>query len=100
MQRVEPAARLVDGLADKVGGEVFFKFVTVFKWIMQLRVGHRARLKPHIHGVGEAVVGASVFLKRNLVNVGAVELEPTQVLTRKLLEFSYAAHTNGVLPVF
>ena len=47
-QRIEPAARLIDGLADEVGREALFKFLFMFKGIVPLCKGHGAGIIPAV----------------------------------------------------
>mmetsp|Transcript_16342 Transcript_16342/g.29130 ORF Transcript_16342/g.29130 Transcript_16342/m.29130 type:complete len:337 (-) Transcript_16342:1806-2816(-) len=47
-QGVEPAARLVQPLRDKVGGEVGLEELLVLKRVVQLTVRHAARLEPTV----------------------------------------------------
>ena len=42
VQRVEPAAGLVNRLTDVISRELGFEFIQVFKRVMQLRHRHRA----------------------------------------------------------
>ena len=48
MQRVEPAAGLVDPLADEVGGEPLLEQVLVLEGVVVLRPRHRARVEPGV----------------------------------------------------
>jgi len=50
-QRVEPAAGLVDRLADEVGRELPLEDALVLERPVVLRVGHRARVEPDIDQV-------------------------------------------------
>ena len=57
-ERVKPPARLVKSLGDKIRRKVLFKIFFVFKRIVVLRVGHRARLKPAVKHFGHAAHGS------------------------------------------
>lgn len=48
-ERIEPAAGLINSLADEVGGEVIFKHLLVFEGIVPLRKGHRTGVKPAVN---------------------------------------------------
>ena len=64
-QRIEPAARLVKPLADKIRREMLFKVFLVFKGIVVLRVGHGAAFKPTVKDFGNAVHRSAAFFTRN-----------------------------------
>ena len=53
-QRVEPAARLVDRLADVVGREARLELLLVLERRVALRERHRARVEPDVDHLGHA----------------------------------------------
>ena len=61
VQGVEPAARLIDGLADVIGGIALFEFFLVFKGIMPLRKGHGAGIEPAVYYNGLAAHDAAAL---------------------------------------
>ncbi len=104
VQAVEPAARLVDGLADVVGGEVLHQAVLGLRRrlvaeVVPLRVRHRARLEPDVHRVRLAAVGLAVDLEGHLVDVGAVEVEFREVAARELLQLLHRADADQLAAV-
>ncbi len=78
MQRVEPAARLVDRLADEVGGKLLAELLFVLIGKMPLCHRHGARVEPYIDQFGHAL-HASIFAFRagesNLIHVRAVQVK-------------------------
>ena len=78
VQRVEPAARLVDRLADEVGRELAVELVLVLEGVVPLRVGHRPAVEPGVGDLGHALhlapAGLSVAAQADGVDVGAVEV--------------------------
>ena len=89
MQRVEPAARLVDGLADVVGGEVRLELVGVLERVMPLGVAHRARVEPAVDDLGHAPPGAAIGLERDVVDGRAVQVEITEVAARQFRQLGH-----------
>ena len=91
-ERVEPAARLIDRLGDKVCGEIFLKDLLVLKRIVPLRKRHRTRVEPAVDDLGHAVHFLTALLarERDCVDVrtmqfdigGAVRLKLTQLRNR------------------
>ncbi len=75
-QRVEPAAGLVDRLADVVGGEALLEQLLVLERVVELRPGHRARVEPGVdHGLVPAHLPAALLAgEHDLVDVGAVQV--------------------------
>ena len=55
---VEPAAGLVDALADEVGGELALEELLVLEGIVVLGEGHAARIEPAVDDLGRAAHGA------------------------------------------
>ena len=52
VQRVEPAAGLVDVLHDEVGREVLFEALPVLKRVVELGERHGTRLEPAVEHLG------------------------------------------------
>ncbi len=78
VQAVEPAARLVDGLADVIGGELVFEHLLVLEGITPLRHGHRAAVEPHVDQFRDAAHRAPVTVRTrpgDFVHVGPVQIE-------------------------
>ncbi len=77
-QRVEPAAGLVDRLADEVGGEALLEELLVLERIVELGPGHRARVEPGVDHRDDAahrpVAALALAAPAELVDVGAVEV--------------------------
>ena len=94
-QRVEPAARLVQRLADEVGGEALLEVLEVVVGGLELGERHRPRVKPHVDHLGHAVhVPAAVVAREDHVvderAVGVVELDAGLAL-----ELGQRAHHLG-----
>ena len=87
-QRVEPPARLVDGLADVVrrvaGGELLGSAMR----ISELREGHRTGVVPAVDDLGHArgLRAALGAREGHLVDVGAVRVEVRQLATAPTAE--------------
>ena len=75
MQSVEPAARLIDSLANVVRWKVLFEFVFVFERVVPLRVGHRAGVKPAIDNLRNSLPGLAVFFERDFVNSRPMQIQ-------------------------
>ena len=91
-QRVEPAAGLVQRLADEVGGEPLLEMVLVVVRRVELGERHRARVKPDVDHLGHAmhVAAAVVAGQHDVVDerpVGILELD-----ARLALELGQRAH--------
>ena len=87
VQRVEPAAGLVDGLADVVGGEAALEQLPVLERVVELGVGHGARVEPAVDDLRNAAVRASVvrvhegdLVHGRPVQVDSFEAPPAQCL--------------------
>ena len=97
-QRVEPAARLVDSLADVVDREIRLEFAVLLEGIMPLREAGTARVEPAIHHERLArhlavALAASQF---HGVNVGAVQIFGNgSRVNRQFMQFG--ARANAVL---
>ena len=79
VQRVEPAAGLVDVLDDEIGRVVLFKPLLVLEWIVHLGEWHRAALEPAVEHLGHAahhrLAGRVVGVRANqLVDVGTMQV--------------------------
>ena len=76
-QGVEPAAGLVNGFGDEVGGELLLEQVFILKGIVMLGKGHGAGVEPAVDNLGDALhllaaVGAG---DGHGVDEGAVQLD-------------------------
>ena len=83
MQREEPAARLVHALGNEVGGEecAVVNGLLVLERVVQLGIGHRTAVKPHVDQVELALHGlASVAHQHDVVHVGAVDVNLVIIL--------------------
>ncbi len=76
-QAVEPAARLVDGLADVVGGEALAEELLVLERVVPLAERHGAGVEPGVDDLGHAahLAGAVGTGERDVVDVGPVEFQ-------------------------
>ena len=77
MKREEPASRLVNTLVDEIGGErlVLVNGITIFKWVMNLCIGHRTRVEPHINEVCLTLHRLTGSTNKNdIVYIRAVEI--------------------------
>ena len=75
-QRVEPAAGLVDRLADEVGGEALLELLLVLERVVELREGHRAAVVPGVdHRLDPAhLPPALLAVEDHLVYIWAVQV--------------------------
>ena len=75
-QRVEPAAGLVDRLADEVGREALLELLLVLERVVELRERHRAAVVPGVdHRIDPAHLAAALLAgEDDVVDVGAVEV--------------------------
>ena len=96
-QRVEPAARLVQRLADVVGGEPLLEALAVLERRVPLRERHAAGVPPHVDQVGHPPVGAAVALEGGLVHERPVQVVGD--LGPQLPQLLPRAHADGVLAV-
>ena len=87
-QRVEPAARLVDGLRDEVCREALLEDVLVVERIVPLCERHGARVEPAVDDFLDAVhlLAALRALDRDLVDVRAVQLDVIRAVRAHGLE--------------
>ena len=75
-QRVEPAAGLVDRLADEVGREALLEQLLVLERVVELGEGHRAAVVPGVdHRLDPAHLPPALgAVEDDLVDVGAVQV--------------------------
>ena len=75
-QGIEPAAGLVDGFADEVGGETLLELFFVLKGIMPLGEGHGAAVVPAVDDFLGAVHGLAAMgaPEDHFVDVGTMQL--------------------------
>ena len=92
-QRIEPAARLVDGLGDEIGWKALLEDILVLERIMPLRERHRAGIKPAIDDFRHAVhrLAALRALHRDLVDIRAMELDVVGAVVALFLELGNRA---------
>ena len=76
-QAVEPAARLVDGLADVVGGEALAEELLVLERVVPLAERHGAGVEPGVDDLRDAahLAGAVGAGEDDVVDVGPVEFQ-------------------------
>ena len=91
-QRVEPAARLVDRLADEVGREAPLEDLGVLERVVPLRGGHRAGVEPRVeHRLDPPRPTAALLARdRHVVDERSVQVELGEVLA--------GAHRTGRRP--
>ncbi len=98
-QRVEPAACLVDALADEVSREQLIKVVFVFKWIVPLRIRHGAGVKPAVHDLGDTCHRAAALAagEMDVIHVRTMELDVAgDVFLRAVRQFLTGADTLDI----
>ena len=92
-QGVEPAPRLVDGLADEVGGEAGLEPPVVGEGVVELGRRHRSRVEPGVEHRREAADRATAAglgaRPRDVVDVGPVQVDVGQVASRQLRELGH-----------
>ena len=69
-------AELIRTLSHKVGGEALLKELGVFKWVVQLSIGHAAALKP---AVKDLVHASQLALPLPAGNGHVVDQVPVQI---------------------
>ena len=82
VQAVEPAPRLVDGLADVVGGEQPFPFhFGVLEGVVGLGKGHCAGVEPAVHHLRDARHRAVALVagECDFIHVGTVQVKTVNV---------------------
>jgi hypothetical protein len=87
-QRVEPAARLVDRLADVVGGEVGLERVLVVQRGVVLGERHRPRVEPHVDHLGHAAQRLAAGRRRDLHVVHERPVRVVEADAAELLELA------------
>ncbi|MBA7588422.1 hypothetical protein ES708_30478 [subsurface metagenome] len=97
MQAVEPAPRLVDRLADKIGGEApVLKQRFILKGIVVLGYGHGSGIEPAVDYLGNPPHPGPTFLtiEGQLIDKGSVQVqrlfEPGKA--RLILQFLHTTH--------
>ena len=95
-QRVEPAARLVDRLADVVGREARLEDVLVGVRRAVLGERHRARVEPHVDDLGDAPQRLAAGRRRDLDVVGERPVRVVQPRAAELLELGQRADADGL----
>ena len=75
-QGIKPSPGLVNRLGDKLGGELLFKLVLVFKRIVVLGKRHGTGVKPAVDDFRHALHGLAAFGagERHFVNIRSVQL--------------------------
>ena len=98
VQGVEPASRLVDRLADVVGGETFLESFPVLERPVPLGVGHRARIEPAVDDLRHPPVGAAVVRvhELDLVHRGPVQIDVCERPPAEALELRPRADAHEV----
>ena len=102
---VEPAPRLVDGLADEVGREAALEQPVAGEGMVELGGRHRAGVEPGVEDGfeprrrGPAVIRPSGYRagEGHLVDVGTVQVESSQVPPGELGELGHRPHAGVVL---
>jgi len=82
VQRVEPAAGLVDGFTDEIGRELLVEQVAVLERVVPLRHRHRPGIEPGVGHLGDAAHGAAALRTRpgQGVHRGPVQVQRFAVL--------------------
>ena len=99
MKTVEPAARLIDGLADVIGWMLLLKTFAVLARIGPLRDLHGAAVEPDIDDLWHAPHSAALAIgvgKGDLINIGPMQIQFAKVLARQLAQFFHAADAQHV----
>ncbi|MBA7698068.1 hypothetical protein ES703_106742 [subsurface metagenome] len=97
MQAVEPAPRLVDRLADKIGGEApVLKQRFILKGIVVLGYGHGSGIEPAVDYLGNPPHPGPAFLtiEGQLIDKGSVQIQRLFEAgkARFILQFLHTAH--------
>ncbi len=95
-QRVEPAARLVDRLADVVGGERRAEQLLVLERRVALGERHRARVEPDVDHLGHAAHLGAALRARPRVLVDERPVRVGQLAAGALLHVRQRAEALGV----
>ena len=108
VEAVEPAAGLVDGLADVIGGKAAIGVNgLVVKGIVPLGKGHRAGVEPGIHHFRDAAHFAAAIRNRAgqgyVVHIGTVQIQAVHlgllVGDSGGFQFGYAANADPVAAI-
>ena len=94
MERIEPAARLVDGFGDEIRRELTLEKLFVFKRIVMLGKRHGAGIKPAVDNLGDALhlLAALGAFYGDRVDVGAVKLNIIGAVVAHLFKLGNAAY--------
>ena len=101
VQRVEPAARLIHGLADVVRRELGLELLLVLERIVPLREGHGAGIEPDVDQVLDAphraaALGTGVG---HLVDVGSMEIQVRKIVANFCRQLAHRRRcTRGTCP--
>ena len=98
-QRVEPAAGLIKTFGNKVRREMLFKILFVFKRIMILRIRHRARLKPAVEHLWNAVHSTAAFFARNRNLIYKLLVQVVRIYAAQIFKFLTRTDTQSMLAV-
>ena len=81
MQRIEPAARLINGFANIIGRILRFELILILERIVPLSIRHRTRVEPHINQIQDAAHLAAAFRTgiTNFVNIWTMQIEIAQI---------------------
>ena len=92
-ERVEPAARLIDGLGDEVRGEALLEDFFILERIMPLRERHGTGVEPAVDDFLDAVHLLAAFrtFDRDVINVRTVQLDIVGAVVAHLLELGDGA---------
>ena len=82
MQRVEPAAGLVNSLTNKVSRELLFKLFLVLEGCVPLGIRHGAGIKPHVNQFRNAGHFTLAFRawKMHMIDMRAVQIQFAHIL--------------------
>ena len=92
-QSIEPATGLVNGLGDKVCGEVFIEDILIFKRIVPLCEGHGAAVEPAVNNLRHSCHQLAAFRAGDVycVNEGLVQLDVVGAVGRHFLQLCNTA---------
>ena len=91
MQRIEPAARLVDCLTDEVRREAALEDVTILERIVPLRIRHRAGIEPAIDDFLDAPVNRAFSTNVISSTAGRCRSSPLKLAPATRLELRHAS---------
>ena len=98
MEGKEPPSSLVHSLGNEVGREVapLIHHLAVLKGVVQLCVGHRPGVKPHIDEICLPDHRSSLAVAEDqVVHIGSVEIDPLVIIVR-ILAYDKASIGKGV----